>query len=630
MTIKSILLAFALAFLAESMTEFLLNTVLRATVKKHPWIAELEPMKYAALCVGVLMALMYNVDLILEAFGQVARVPWFGVVLTGLAIGRGSNYIHDFLEALPATTAGGTAKRGSGERTRATGGVHVVNEPNPNIFVMIDYANIDPPAAWGPVGSWYYLGWREALGFSKFDAYLEKASALGKPVALSIMLLGQLGEDSTPYERINVITEGWAENGITYPRWNDPYWDNAYRALIMALGAKYDKDDRVHSWWICTGIAGETRFDKIGGHNPRRFVENAMRWHKEAFPTKQLYVISTGNPDRKHYSELAIELGIGVKHNSLHYDLPNEIGLGQYAGNGLWETEALAYGKVPVGFEHYYNGLSEPITYWSMLRGLVMGMSVLDMPIKGGHLDTLAKMTTPEYGKLWDWVLGMMRQPLDQVAMWIARDTATISDGYNAGYPGPWIRGGIAINAAAYAPGSPEYKAAPAALTSHLYGYGGIGYSDAPTVTLSGLPVGWYDVACIYAPGGTQSWRQDVITVQVDGTVTLPVATAPAWLHSIIVTPSTEAPEPPPVEPPPATELEAMRKELATARDRLTAMDAAMSAKFAQLGAMQDQLDAIDADQAQHETRMADIEADAKQERADNAARWQALRDALD
>ena len=85
------LLAFALAFLAESMTEYLFASWVDRIAK----LAEAEPLKYIALLVGVGMAFAYRLDLIALAFQQEAGAAWVGILLTGMAIGRGSNYVHD-------------------------------------------------------------------------------------------------------------------------------------------------------------------------------------------------------------------------------------------------------------------------------------------------------------------------------------------------------------------------------------------------------------------------------------------------------------------------------------------------------------------------------------------------------
>jgi len=46
--------------------------------------------------VGVALALLYGLDVLEAFFGITARASWVGQVLTGLLLGRGANYVHDF------------------------------------------------------------------------------------------------------------------------------------------------------------------------------------------------------------------------------------------------------------------------------------------------------------------------------------------------------------------------------------------------------------------------------------------------------------------------------------------------------------------------------------------------------
>ena len=51
-------------------------------------------LKYAALLIGVILAIAYKVD-ILAMIGLVTTVPFIGYVISGIIIGRGSNYVND-------------------------------------------------------------------------------------------------------------------------------------------------------------------------------------------------------------------------------------------------------------------------------------------------------------------------------------------------------------------------------------------------------------------------------------------------------------------------------------------------------------------------------------------------------
>ena len=95
--------AFALAFLTESLVEYLFGTLFDK-------VAKLTPLKwalmYVAAGVGVALALYWQIDLIAVIANGVAsmagveaswKVSVVGEILSGLAIGRGANFLHDFI-----------------------------------------------------------------------------------------------------------------------------------------------------------------------------------------------------------------------------------------------------------------------------------------------------------------------------------------------------------------------------------------------------------------------------------------------------------------------------------------------------------------------------------------------------
>ena len=92
-----LLASLALAFLAESMTEYVFSVWLDLAKQKWPVLETIQPLRYVAMVVGVGLAFAYRLDLLLAAFPQLPSLaPWVGILLTGMAIGRGSNYLHDF------------------------------------------------------------------------------------------------------------------------------------------------------------------------------------------------------------------------------------------------------------------------------------------------------------------------------------------------------------------------------------------------------------------------------------------------------------------------------------------------------------------------------------------------------
>lgn len=89
---KSIALALALAFMAESGVEYILGT----PFDKFPKLAAFKwALMYVALAVGIALAFSYRLDLISLILGQPPSVQ--GILLSGVAIGRGANFVHDFI-----------------------------------------------------------------------------------------------------------------------------------------------------------------------------------------------------------------------------------------------------------------------------------------------------------------------------------------------------------------------------------------------------------------------------------------------------------------------------------------------------------------------------------------------------
>ncbi len=80
----------ALAFLCESLTEYFFSDLLAALK------VEARYLKYIAMLVGVALALAYGLDALEGFLGLAPRLPYVGQVLTGLILGRGANYVHDF------------------------------------------------------------------------------------------------------------------------------------------------------------------------------------------------------------------------------------------------------------------------------------------------------------------------------------------------------------------------------------------------------------------------------------------------------------------------------------------------------------------------------------------------------
>lgn len=96
MIVLSILgVIFLLAFLVEALVEYLFGQACEhvAVLKPYQWL-----LIYVSAAVGIVGAFVYQFDLLSllgSYLGADIPVTPFGIVLTGLAIGRGANWLHD-------------------------------------------------------------------------------------------------------------------------------------------------------------------------------------------------------------------------------------------------------------------------------------------------------------------------------------------------------------------------------------------------------------------------------------------------------------------------------------------------------------------------------------------------------
>lgn len=88
-----------LAFLVETLVEFVFGTVF----DKIPALSQYKwTIQFIAIAVGVIGTFHYDIDLI-AILGQTVHanppieVGWLGKTLTGIAIGKGSNYVHQLI-----------------------------------------------------------------------------------------------------------------------------------------------------------------------------------------------------------------------------------------------------------------------------------------------------------------------------------------------------------------------------------------------------------------------------------------------------------------------------------------------------------------------------------------------------
>lgn len=91
--------AVLLGWFVESAVEYIISPI-----AEHPKIVayKKEILQYASLAAGVTLALVFGVDLFKHVIGVVfpdyvyQAHPVVGMVMTGLILGRGANYIHQF------------------------------------------------------------------------------------------------------------------------------------------------------------------------------------------------------------------------------------------------------------------------------------------------------------------------------------------------------------------------------------------------------------------------------------------------------------------------------------------------------------------------------------------------------
>lgn len=92
-----VVLALVLATLVEGFVEYVFGTLFDKVpaLSAYKWT-----LMYVSLVVGVAVAFYYSIDLVAlianNAGGSLA-VSWVGILFSGLIIGRGANYINDFV-----------------------------------------------------------------------------------------------------------------------------------------------------------------------------------------------------------------------------------------------------------------------------------------------------------------------------------------------------------------------------------------------------------------------------------------------------------------------------------------------------------------------------------------------------
>lgn len=85
------------AFAGEAVNEFLIAPWMDLLKDKLNDVIRQQAMRLWSAGVGVLIAYEFEAD-VFALLGAQARQPLFGIVLTGILLGRGSNWIHEMLK----------------------------------------------------------------------------------------------------------------------------------------------------------------------------------------------------------------------------------------------------------------------------------------------------------------------------------------------------------------------------------------------------------------------------------------------------------------------------------------------------------------------------------------------------
>jgi hypothetical protein len=94
--IAILVIVFLLAWMGEALVEYFIGIPLSKS--KFAYLS--WALIYVAAAVGLIGAFVYQLDLIhiiAEQLGLAIPINYFGLIITGLSIGRGANFIHDLV-----------------------------------------------------------------------------------------------------------------------------------------------------------------------------------------------------------------------------------------------------------------------------------------------------------------------------------------------------------------------------------------------------------------------------------------------------------------------------------------------------------------------------------------------------
>jgi len=282
--------------------------------------------------------------------------------------------------------------------------------PLPIIYKMFDYGTDyqSEHPEYGPIGSGQWVDperCNPAPGVYNWDA-LE--ANLSKEEGLKVTLWDGT-EQPKPVAHYGLIAylsntyEGRDFDVLQPPFWPAPYllvkgdkmalippydnseWREYNYALMRAFGARYNNDPRIGAVQIMAGLDGECQPTKdwsakwktevMDEQRPglryafNDYIYEMMRVTKEAFPTKPLFIANAPKDLRETTSDLAVELGIGIKHAGMWVDSDSEMGYGSF-WPGSWDKVREYSQTVPIWLESPFDNGNMEHRYWAYLHGL--------------------------------------------------------------------------------------------------------------------------------------------------------------------------------------------------------------------------------------------------------------------
>lgn len=374
--------------------------------------------------------------------------------------------------------------------------------PVPILYAMNDSRNTDwqeVNPAYGPVGSHIRVFWEQVnpapgvFDWSRVDAYLQAAAQqrvrlrsgeeVPKPVLLAVgiysawapgwdyhhydhapqWLYQTMGRPQLGGRYVGYLLEPEGCTPTSAPMYDDPAYQEAFRAMVLALGQRYNRDPRVSAVLIANGIDDESRAivskackqydDALAQYvTPQEYDEFVLKtidWYRQAFPDKPVFLQPAAAiwQHRKRYVGYAVSRTppVGIKMNGLSPDEGSWFGYKSLAGMGMMELVDAYRDQTLIAFEpKLYYPLDE-FAYWTLLAGLAHWPDFIDVQAApdGGNGFLRHLPNIPGLAQFVEENLGTRLETASQV--WIVlRDTELpreLYNGYGSGEYGDWDRG---------------------------------------------------------------------------------------------------------------------------------------------------------------------------------------------